>query len=301
MEIVCCPTCGNPGGAPHGHEVPGFYARAGQTEFFQEPYSVTECEACGILYKNRTLAPDEFAAYYARKDFANWEIPGFHPPERVVLRRLRTLRPGGKILDFGCSSGRLLSTLVNAYQCVGCEVNEAARLEARKKGIAVLSPEELSALPGGYFDGIVLADVFEHIHASADLMEMLSRLLKPGGNLILITGNGDAAACRLDPAQFWYFRIIEHVAMMTRRHAAWLQTRLNLKLTMWQELPHYDLNYRLAARQSLQHFAYWQFRRGSTPVRALLRRLPGIRKAENWAVAPAFCYSADHVVLAFSK
>ncbi len=151
------------------------------------------------------------------------------------------------------------------------------------------------------FDAIVLVDVFEHMTKPLNFAQATGILAPNGESLIIVTGNGDASACRLDPAQFWYFRIIEHVAMLTQRSAEWISQRLQLHLESWEKVCHYDIPLLTQARQWLQHTAYWQFRRGPRPVRALLRCLPRVRKAERWEVAPGFSASKDHVLAVFRK
>lgn len=301
MEVAFCPACKNAHRRPTGTEVPGFIATAGATEYLQEPYSVCECSACGLLYKTRTLSPQEFADYYDNTDFRKWETRDFYPTERAVLRHLRTLPRRARILDFGCSSGRLLSPLVYDYQCFGCEINDSAMHEALSKRITMLSVEELASASSENYDAIVMLDVFEHLQYPTECLRMLVRLLKFDGRLIVVTGNGDVANCRVDPSQFWYFRIIEHVAMLTKDHAKWLEQQLSLQLIEWRRLSHYDWIWPAAIGQRLRHFAYWRLRNGTRQIRMLLRYLPGFKKAEHWPVAPTLCFSDDHIMAVFRK
>jgi len=301
MDVQECPSCGGAERVPTGREVKSFVVTAGPKEFLQETYSVYECRTCGLLYKSRTLSPSEFAEYYARADFRKWEIAGLYPTERAVLRILRTLPQGSRILDIGCSSGRLLAHLVGPYQCFGYEVNESAVREAEAKRIMMLSVEELDVGQAASYDAIVMVDVFEHLQRPLEVLTKLGKLLKAGGWLVVVTGDGGARPCSRDPAQFWYFQIIEHICMLTTKHAAWIETQLNMKLKTWQRVCHYDWNWRYGSTQMLSHWAYWQFRQGSMLIRSILRRLPKINRAESWPVAPSFCYSDDHVVAVFEK
>jgi 2-polyprenyl-3-methyl-5-hydroxy-6-metoxy-1,4-benzoquinol methylase len=205
------------------------------------------------------------------------------------------------ILDIGCSSGRLLASLTGLYRCFGYELNETAARQAEAKGITILTRAELETVPKSSYDAVVMVDLFEHLQDPLRLLKRCAELLKPGGWLVLVTGDGDANPCRRDPAQFWYFLIIEHVTMLTRRHAAWLEEQLKLKLTRWETVCHYDWKWRPGVTQLLKHWAYWQFRNGGGLVQAVLRRLPEFSKAEFWPVAPLFWYSSDHVVAVFEK
>src|SRR5436190_2798073 len=219
MEVKVCPACQSGDARPTGPEAPGFTVRADTKNFVQEPYAVTECAQCGLLYKTRCLTAEEFADYYARINFRRWEIPGFYPTERAVLAILRRMPFGSKILDFGCSSGRLLAPLVSTCRCYGYDLNRTATADAHAKGIEIMAEREFACAPDGSFDVVILVDVFEHFLSPTSLLSRLISLIKPGGLLIIVTGNGDNAFCRLDPAQFWYFRNIEHIIMLTRRYA----------------------------------------------------------------------------------
>jgi SAM-dependent methyltransferase len=262
---------------------------------------VQQCASCALLYKTSTLTPDQFTEYYARTDFHKWELAGFHPPERLTLKILRTLHRGARILDFGCSSGRLLAPLVSSYECVGYEINDAAAREARRKGLSVLSAHALAATRPNSFDAVVMMNIFEHLLDPLTVLARLTKLLRPGGSLIIMTGNGGTRACRRDPAQFWYFRNLEHVIMMTRGHADWLAERLGLRLSRWLDICYCELPYSERILQYAQHVAYWQFRTGSTAVKALLRLIPRVRRAEGWPLAPRFTAGRDHVVAMFRK
>jgi SAM-dependent methyltransferase len=299
MPVIACSACGSTSCESTGGEAPGFSTVVDGEEFVQPEYSVRECENCGLLYRDRTLSPDNFNRYYAKADFRRWEVAGFYPTERCVLKILRQLPKGSRILDYGCSSGRLLGPLCGDYRCYGVEVNAAAASEATKKGIKILAAEDIESARETEFDAVVLVDLFEHLPKALDLLQKLSRRLVKGGALIIVTGNGDAPTCRRDPAQFWYFRVIEHVCMLTRKHAEFICSRLNLRLDQWIELCHYDSTLSERARQRLQTFVYWQFRNNTLLARSVLRFIPRIRRARNWKIMPHYSLSRDHAVAIF--
>ncbi|HEV3408901.1 MAG TPA: class I SAM-dependent methyltransferase [Chthoniobacterales bacterium] len=268
--------------------------------FEQPPYRIRECERCGLLYRDCTLSAEEFARYYSLVPAQKWAIAGYYPTEAAILARLKALPPRRRILDFGCSSGRLLSSLTATHECHGIEINEEAAHAAAKKGLHMLGLEDLVA-KAAWFDAIILADVFEHLSAPVALLRQLVSALKPTGALMIVTGNGDAPACRRDPAQFWYFREIEHICMFTRRHADFLAGELNLEMHEWTELCHYDLSLREKLVQQLQNFAYWQFREQTALARGFLNFLPLFSRLRQGDVAPTYSCSPDHVLAVFRK
>lgn len=300
VAVERCPACQSRDFSEAGC-ARGLTCRLGDRDFVQPDYAVRECSNCGLLYRTPNLAPAELDAYYAAVDYRKWEVPGFFPTERATHERLRRLPAGARILDFGCSSGRLLAPLVRAYACCGFEINAEAARTAAGKGLTMISPPDFESGRGGEFDTIVLSDVFEHLSAPAELLRRLVGLLRPGGELLIITGNADAPACRLDPAQFWYFRTVEHLCMLTRRHAEFLARELGVTLAAWLELSHYDTPTRERLFQAARHFAYWQFRHRTLLARTLLPLLPMLNRARHWPQAPAYTASADHVLAVLKK
>jgi SAM-dependent methyltransferase len=284
-----------------GPEAPQFAMAAGDETFVQPEYFVRECGRCGLLFRTPTLSQAALDRYYAKADFREWETAGFFPPERCVLRILRELPPGSAILDFGCSSGRLLAPLTEIHDCYGVEVNAAAATEAAQKGIKVLAAGDLDTAGAPMFRAIILVDLFEHLSQPIELLNKLAQRLTDNGLLLVATGNGDATACRRDPALFWYFRNLQHLCMLTRKNAGFICERLGLRLERWVELKHYDLSLRETTVQILQDFVFWQFRRRTWISRFVLRFLPGMRELKSGRLAPNYNCSRDHIVAVFRK
>jgi SAM-dependent methyltransferase len=300
-QITLCPACGSREAS--GQETAGtaMIERAGDKEFVQPSYQIRCCGTCGLYYKTVTLSPGELADYYRLVDFRKWETTGYFPTERATLEFLRGFPSGSRILDFGCSTGRLLSEIASDQQCFGFEVNAEAAKIAAGKGLRILSKEEL--FNGELtFDCIVLCDVFEHLDKPTELLAELCIRLRPGGILLLITGNADAPVCQRCPAMFWYFRTPQHLCMLSRRHADYICATLNLKLTCWQALCHYDLDWKGWLLAHARDFAYWHSRPNSHAcLRFLVGCLPGFRRAQNWSNPPGLACTRDHVLAAFVK
>ncbi len=301
---VPCPGCGAEPSATRalGAAPASAVVLRDDRRFTQEAYAVYECGVCGLLFKYPTADARTLDEYYALVDFHKWETPDLYPTERLVLRALADLPAGSAILDFGCSSGRLLSRLTKRHRCYGFEPNAEAAQAATAAGLTMLP--DLMADPAAtpVFDAVVLVDVFEHLATPAATLDILLGRLRPGGRLVLATGNGDAPACRLDPARFWYFRTIEHVCMLTQRFARWFAESRRLELVVWERACHYEPTWREWLFQHARWFAYWSFHAPRpSPLRHLLRFLPGLRRTSGWTQPPHFVLSRDHAVTAFRR
>ena len=110
---------------------------------------------------------------------------------------LNSLPPGGKCLDCGAGGGgqylrlREISNSINPENYVGIEWDAAGVLQAKELGLNVIRGDLNQNLPfhDETFDCILGLSVLEHLVHGCHFLKEANRLLKPGGNLILITPN----------------------------------------------------------------------------------------------------------------
>lgn len=300
--LPVCPACGDAGSTQVGHEATAFDAVIAGRTFHQPAYSIRSCGRCGLYFKSHTLTPEQLSAYYARLENAPFEVDGNFPTDQFVRDALARLPDGSRVLDFGCSTGRILKGQTGRLECVGAEPNEEAAAIARERGIQIVTEPELRDGRTGDFDAILLTDVYEHLAHPVALTEMLVARLKPGGWLAIVTGNADAIQTKPFIGEYWYFRLPGHLLMMSERHVPWLARRLGLVVQALHRCSHYDTPLGDRLRQGVRSRAYYLFRnspRGAAA--AVLRLLPGLRRAERWTTAPAMMCAADHVVAILRK
>ncbi len=118
-------------------------------------------------------------------------VPGLAVTASLV-ERLQIL-PGQRVLDVGCSFGRLLPLLLPLTEAVyGLEMSyDVVDVAARKDYRCVVrGSAEDSNLPSGYFSHLVLFGVFDCCDQSAALRE-IARLLVPGGRALLTGKNAN--------------------------------------------------------------------------------------------------------------
>lgn len=101
---------------------------------------------------------------------------------------------GINILDFGCGKGEIIGAmrkLNSDAKYSGADVSQAAIEYAVKKypGVDFAKIEDGGKLPfpDNHFDFIFSSEVIEHIYDTENAFREMSRVLKPGGRMLLTT------------------------------------------------------------------------------------------------------------------
>lgn len=302
QRLVTCPGCHAAEARCDGPPGTEFTVNVNGRDYTQPAYEILRCSGCGLVYKSTILSREDLADYYANVDYHKWEIPDLFPTERLVLQRFKELPVGSRLLDIGCSTGRLLSRLRAEYSCSGVEINPQAASEAAAKGIQMLDPTRWTDISLSPLDAISLVDVFEHLTEPLGLLTAAVNRLSPNGRLIICTGNADAPSLRGDIANSWYMRNVEHLIMMTRKYADHLASKLGLVITSWATSSHYDSSFLSRSRKWLRTFAFDVMHRSDCQGLARIFRLfPCGRRVSLWTERPAYPDGRDHVVIVFTR
>ncbi len=191
------------------HEVPGVLERSGLT-------AATPPEAVHSMGRGAAAAGGSL--YYADLVADGFAAGGY------------AFAPGTAVLDFGCSSGRVVRALAAGYPDVewrGCDPIGDAVTWAQENlpGIEFANSPEHPPLPyaDGSLDAVYAISIWSHFNAPAATawLEEMRRLIKPGG-LLLLTTHGPQTithdrgtrrrseeqlseiAAALDKDAFWY-------------------------------------------------------------------------------------------------
>jgi SAM-dependent methyltransferase len=103
-------------------------------------------------------------------------------------------RPGGVLLDLGCSDGEVTSRIAQragTARTVGVELIDHLAEQARGRGIEVVGADLNARLPfdDATFDVIHSNQVIEHLWNTDNLLREIRRLLKPDGYAVVSTNN----------------------------------------------------------------------------------------------------------------
>ena len=166
---------------------------------------VTRCAACGVLFVNPVLSPEQIAFIY---DAGYWDPD---PPGRGVLEAYRRyprhyrfgaaygqwlsrLAPTGRMLEIGCGLPFFLKGVADhcAWEVEAVDVAQGIAQFAREKlGLKVTEAMFQSGLfPNESFDLVRAKDVIEHVPQPMQFLRDIHQVLKPGGRVELWLPNG---------------------------------------------------------------------------------------------------------------
>lgn len=136
-----------------------------------------------MFFKTGSLKQEEY------KGIQEMAAYGLHP--RVFKLLMPHLKPGMKVLDFGCGRGAFSQRLADAGMTVdACDldtdqiqatVNKKIKLDLNKAAITDSIPEK--------YDVVIAMEIIEHLQNPWKYLEDSLTILKPGGIVVLTTPN----------------------------------------------------------------------------------------------------------------
>lgn len=137
-----------------------------------------------------------------------------------LLKRFKDLKSGMKLLEIGCSCGVLLKSARDNFGLKVCGVEPstwAARYASEQFGLEIHKTYiEDAQFSEESFDVVILADVIEHLENPRRVLERVRDILKPGGQLLLLTPDIGSLTARL-AGRFWWGILDEHNFYFSRK------------------------------------------------------------------------------------
>ena len=125
----------------------------------------------------------------------------------------------GRVLEVGCGLGHLLDWLVDQYEIFGVDINQWALSQARRNipegNFALLSAEDLHAFQDESFRIVIAKHVVEHLPVPERAVSEMSRVLAPGGLLVLATPNLDSPMRAVKKDRWIGYKDPTHISLKT--------------------------------------------------------------------------------------
>lgn len=158
--------------------------------------------------------------------------------ERTSRRRLRKIEQVlgvdcGRLLDVGCGPGFFLDVARSAgWMVQGVEISESASRYARDSlNLDVVNqPIGVPGLPFSGVDLVTMWDVIEHLPDPVGALDAARQSLRPGGGLVLTTGDVESAVARLSGARWHLYNLPEHLYFHTEQSVRAIAERAGFRV-----------------------------------------------------------------------
>ncbi len=177
--------------------------------------ALRRCSGCGQLLSRASEARYwETMAQFDAGEFNRIDGDALARRDAVAQRRLAAIArllgkpaPEIRVCDVGCSRGQFVAAAIAAgYAAEGVEPAPHIAETARAAGLPVRTGLlEEQRFADAIFDALTLFEVVEHLRAPLPLLAECRRVLKPGGILLISTGNAASWTTAALGAQWDYF------------------------------------------------------------------------------------------------
>lgn len=240
------------------------------------------CASCGTLVAaDARRDADRLAAIYRALPEGYWQQlatdPGFAD---VVTAAVAQRVSAGDWCDVGCGDGGFLERLPAGWRGAGIEPGQRAVDDARRRGLHVqLGTASTLALEGAA-DVCSLVDVAEHLLDPEAELRAVYRMLRPGGVVVVLTGDAGTVFARLAGAQWYYLHCVGHVTVFSCEGLVSLLARCGFE----------DIEARAIEHPGAKGLVHWCRRYAGNTLRRLLGR-----------PAATFPYHGDHQLVIASR
>jgi SAM-dependent methyltransferase len=231
----------SPDRASTSHACPACGAPTPQRRLYRKNgCDIWQCRSCGLGRAEGTGFDPH--AYYTGDYFSGHRSDGYsdYRAAEPVLRRefahsvelIRDYCRAGRLLDLGCAYGFFLKEAERYFEVAGIELAEEAAAYCRSAGLNVLSgvADEANMARIGKVDVITLFDVIEHLPAPHETLALCDRYLKPGGIIMITTGDFASPLARLAGARWRLMTPPQHLWFLTPESVRRSATALGLSL-----------------------------------------------------------------------
>jgi SAM-dependent methyltransferase len=170
----------------------------------RKTFQIVKCKQCSLVFTNPMPMLSEL--YYDTIDrvYVKSSKQRIKTAE-LTIDRIRRLKPFGKLLDIGCSTGILLDAAAQHFEVAGIETSRWARDEAGKRHLVMDLPLSKLNMKSEY-DVVTLFGVIEHFEDPKRELTLMYEALRPGGLLVIYTGDVNSWLARMLGKKWWWYQ-----------------------------------------------------------------------------------------------
>lgn len=201
------------------------------------------CGECGCLWANDARQDDRVLAdAYERVVDAYFDTQENDPRYLEFYQKLEQLMKrhvdGRTILDVGCGDGVFLSTMSHEWSKRGIEPSLSGATLARKRSLEVHHATIDTSPNHDHVDLLSALDVIEHVIDPGDFVESFKRHLRPGGVVLLLTGDADSYTARTAGPRWSYLRWCGHISVFSQSGLRKLLQLHGFEILEWNRCEH---------------------------------------------------------------
>lgn len=271
------------------------------------PTELYQCHACHLWFRYPQITKSELDKLYSQGAANTWSSET-HMEVRTdwqIAKQWIDARfdIAQKILDVGCFDGGFLSTLDRSQHRCGIEIHSLAADKAKTRNIEIIGNDfsDLEYYPNS-FDVVTAFDVIEHLHNPLAFLHSLAQVTRPGGWVIVSTGNTQAFSWRLMGSRYWYCTIPEHLSFISPDWCMYHQRTCHLTVHDWVSFSH---SQQVISRWLLQTAKNLVYRLLPSWMRKIRTYVLGKAVVEQnpilLDIPPAWNTASDHFIILFQK
>ena len=184
-------------------------------------FHINRCLKCNAAFISPRPTEEQMARAYDDSYYGKGQTKFAGHIEKILdyfrlaraMRVGRYISPPAKILDIGCGNGGFLGGLIRrGYDGYGVELpGKAAQRAGQIAGLKLKTGQMTDEDFGeDFFDGVCMWHVFEHLPEPKKTLQIIRKILKPGGYLMMSLPNIDSIQSRLFKGKWFHLDLPKH-------------------------------------------------------------------------------------------
>ncbi len=311
-STTACPSCGGQRLRERG-SLPDVDTVAGRKLQAALPGgSLLECEGCRMQFRWPRPSKLNMDQLYQLGDADHWDGGTDERPDwRMAAKWIEAMSAGPladpSILDIACFDGRFLGLVDRRFDKSGIEIQSEAAARARAAGVQIIAAdfEDLAVISASgsdhNFSVVTAFDILEHTHDPLHFVRLAIGALRPGGVLIVGTGNTDSPSWRWMGNAYWYCANPEHLSFINPAWCEWAAQQLGCEVDAIARLSHTRPTISKVCRETAMNGIFRIAPRMTRRCLAGYRRLVGSKKQTSASFRPPWFSARDHLLVQFRK